>query len=86
MSSIGIARGGPRVPLTPPFLKPFLTKQTYNKWGKCHDDILAIVKKLFFLNFFFNQSIDEIINTFATRHPRRLLLKDILKDEQGELN
>ena len=26
--------------------------------------------------------IDEIINIFATRHPRRLLIKDILKDEK----
>ena len=26
--------------------------------------------------------IDEIINIFSTRHPRRLLLKDIFKDEQ----
>ena len=26
--------------------------------------------------------IDEIINTFATRHPRRLSLKNILTDEQ----
>ena len=30
--------------------------------------------------------IDEIINTFATRLPRRLLLKDILTDEQWEPN
>ena len=28
--------------------------------------------------------IDEIINIFATRHPRRLLLKDILTDKQSE--
>ena len=28
--------------------------------------------------------IDEIINIFATRHPRRLALKDILTDKQSE--
>ena len=28
--------------------------------------------------------IDEIINIFATRHPRRLVLKDILTDKQSE--
>ena len=28
--------------------------------------------------------IDEIINIFASRHPRRLLLKDILTDKQSE--
>ena len=28
--------------------------------------------------------IDEIINIFATRRPRRLLLKDILTDKQSE--
>ena len=27
--------------------------------------------------------IDEIINIFATRHPRRLVLKDILTDKQS---
>lgn len=26
--------------------------------------------------------IDEIVNTFATHHPRHLLLKDVLTDEQ----
>jgi len=30
--------------------------------------------------------IDEIINIFATRHPRRLVLKDILTDKQSEWN
>ena len=28
--------------------------------------------------------IDEIINIFATRHPRRLVLKDLLTDKQSE--
>ena len=28
--------------------------------------------------------IDEIVNIFATRHPRRLVLKDILTDKQSE--
>ena len=28
--------------------------------------------------------IDEIINIFATRHSRRLVLKDVLKDKQSE--
>ena len=28
--------------------------------------------------------IDEIINIFATRHPRRLALKDVLTDKQSE--
>ena len=35
-----------------------------------------------FLKLVFNQSIDEIINTFATCHPHCLLLKYTLKDEQ----
>ena len=69
---IGVAR----VPVTP-LLQAFFNQTTYKRWRKCHDDILAIV---------FNQSIDEIINTFATRHSRRVLLKDILKDEQWELS
>ena len=36
------------------------------------------------LNIHYGRAIDsdEIINIFATRHPRRVLLKDILKDEQ----
>ena len=71
----------PSGPVTP-LLQAFFNQTTHNRWRKCHDDILAIVKKSFFLHFFLNQSIDEIITTFATCHPRHLLLKDILKDEQ----
>ena len=42
---IGVARGVLGCPWPPPFCKPFLT---YNRWRKCHDDILTIVKKPFF--------------------------------------
>ena len=83
---MGVASGGVRGCPWPTLLQDFFNQTTHNWWRKCHDDILAIVKKPFFLNFFFDQSIDEIIITFATRHPRRLLLKGILKDEQWELN
>ena len=36
----------------PPLLQAFFNQATYNWWRKCHDDILAIVKKPFFKNFF----------------------------------
>ena len=36
-----------------PFCKPFFNQTTYNRWRKCHDDILAIVKRPFFKTFFF---------------------------------
>ena len=60
-------QGGPGVPVTP----PFASQTTYNRRRKCHDDILAIIEKPFLKKFFLNQSIDEIIKTFASRHPRR---------------
>ena len=42
--------GGSRRSLDPPFQAVF-NQTTHKGWRKCHDDILAIVKKLF---FFFN--------------------------------
>ena len=33
----------------------FFNQTTHNRWRKCHDDILAIVKRPFFKNFFLNQ-------------------------------
>ena len=52
----GRSQGGPGVPVTP-LLQAFFNQSTYNRWRKCHDDILAIVKKPYFWTFFFNQSI-----------------------------
>ena len=43
---IGVARGGPAVPVAP-LLQTFFNQTTYNSWGKCHDDIVAIEKPLF---------------------------------------
>ena len=47
-SAQGRSQGGPGVPVTPPLLQAFFNQTTYNRWRKCHDDNLAIVKKLFF--------------------------------------
>ena len=38
----GVARGGSGVLVTP-LLQAFFNQTTYNRWGKCNDDILAIV-------------------------------------------
>ena len=50
--NIGLDRGGPGVPLTTPLLQALFNQTTFKRWRKCHYDILAIVKKPFFLLFF----------------------------------
>ena len=35
-----VAMGGPGVLVTP-FLQAFFNQTTYNRWQKCHEDILA---------------------------------------------
>ena len=45
------SQGGPGVPETP-LLQALFNQKTYNMWREYHVDILAIVKKPFFLNFF----------------------------------
>ena len=52
--SKGIPRGVLGCPWPPPFASLF-NLTTYNRWRKFHDNILAIVTKPFFLNFFLNQ-------------------------------
>jgi len=39
----GRSQGGPGVPVTPLLLQAFFNQTTYNRWRKCHDNILAIV-------------------------------------------
>ena len=34
-----------------PLLQAFFNQTTYNRWRKCHNNILAIAKKPFFLTF-----------------------------------
>ena len=36
----GVARGGPRVPVTPPF-GSFFKQTTYNRWRKQHDNLVS---------------------------------------------
>ena len=36
------------------------------------------------MNIHYGIDIDEIVNIFATQHPRRLLLRDILTNEPDE--
>ena len=68
-------------------LHNFVKALDENYLKKTLTDLMPFVGSLeplnaLFLKLVFNQSIDEIINTFATRHPHRLLLKYTLKDEQ----
>ena len=39
---MGVAKGAPGVPVTP-LSQALFNQTTYNRWRKCHDDILAIV-------------------------------------------
>ena len=41
----GRSQGGSWGARDPPVLQAFFNKTTYDRWRKCHDDILAIVKK-----------------------------------------
>ena len=43
----GRCQGGPGVPVTS-LLEAFFSQTTYNRWRKCHADILPIFKKRFF--------------------------------------
>ena len=58
------SQGGSWGARDPPLLQAFFNQTTYNKWRKCHDDILAIVKKPCFKLFLIKNTAWR--STYAT--------------------
>ena len=57
------------VPMTP-LLQAYFNQTTYNRWQKCHDDVLAKVKKPFFFKLFLNQKHSVEVDMMADVYPR----------------